>query len=100
MSRSYHRFAVHIDRESKSRKPVRYRAKALANRAVRRRETDGGKSAYKRVYNSDIICDYRIRKMDLTQLRVAWKRGDPFLHSCYRTFREAEREHIVKYYRK
>lgn len=57
MSRSYRRFAADIDRESKSRKPVRYRAKTLANRAVRRRETDGGKSAYKRVYNSDIICD-------------------------------------------
>ena len=98
MSRSYRRFYVHIDREKRG--PRRYKAKTLANRAVRRNKICGGKGAYRRVYDSWSICDYRIKMESLTELRVAWKRGDPFLRRCYDTLREAERDFTVRYYRK
>lgn len=98
MSRSYYRFYVHKDREKRG--PHRYRAKTLANRAVRRSEISGGKSAFKRVYNSWDICDYRIIMEDLKQLRVAWDKGDPFLRRCYYTLDEAERDWKTRYIRK
>lgn len=100
MSRSYRRFAVHIDRHSECRTRRRYRSKTLANRAVRRREIGSGKSAYKRVYDSWDICDYRIKMETLTELRVAWKRGEPFLHRQFDTLREAECYYKRRYYRK
>lgn len=98
MSRSYRKFPVHIDRERRIRK--RWKAKTLANRAVRRNEVGGGKGAYRRVYDSWDICDYRIKMENLTELRVAWKRGDPFLHRYYRTLQEAERDYKISFYRK
>jgi hypothetical protein len=98
MSRSYRKFPVHIDRERRIRK--RWKAKTLANRAVRRNEVGGGKGAYRRVYDSWGICDYRIKMENLTELRVAWKRGDPLLHRRYRTLREAERDYKTSFYRK
>ncbi len=98
MSRSYKRFATFIISDNKG--PHRYKAKTLANRAVRRSSICGGKSAYKRLYDSWDIRDVRIPMEDITQLRVAWKRGEDWLHIRFDTLREAERYFKVKYYRK
>ena len=98
MSRSYKRFSVFLIRDGGG--PRRYRGKTLANRAVRRNDIRGGKSAYKRVYDSWDICDVRIPMEDIDRLRVAWKRGDPWLRRTFGSLREAERYYKVKYYRK
>ena len=98
MSRSYKKFAAFMITDSKCRR--RYRGKTLANRAVRRSEISGGKSAYKRLYDSWDICDVRIPMENITQLRVAWKRGEDWLRRRFDTLREAERYFKVKYYRK
>ena len=98
MSRSYKKFAAFMITDSKCRR--RYRGKTLANRAVRRREISGGKSAYKRLYDSWEIRDVRIPMENITQLRVAWKRGEDWLRRRFDTLREAERYFKVKYYRK
>ena len=42
----------------------------------------------------------RIPMEDITQLRVAWKRGEDWLRRRFDTLREAERYFKVKYYRK
>ena len=98
MSRSYKRFAAFMITDSKG--PRRYKAKTLANRTVRRSEIGGGKSAYKRVYDNWCICDVRIPMESLTQLRVAWKRGDPWLRRRFDSLREAEIYYKRKFYRK
>lgn len=98
MSRSYKRFAAFIISDNKG--PHRYKAKTLANRAVRRSSICGGKSAYKRLYDSWDIRDVRIPMEDLTRLRVAWIRGDRWLHRTFDTLHEAEVYYKRKYYRK
>ncbi|MBO4867846.1 MAG: hypothetical protein J5582_15000 [Ruminococcus sp.] len=98
MSRSYKKFAAFMITDTKCRR--RYRGKTLANRAVRRNEISGGKSAYKRLYDSWDICDVRIPMEDLTRLRVAWIRGDRWLHRTFDTLHEAEVYYKRKYYRK
>lgn len=87
MSRSYRKNAVFKDRGKTKIK--REMPKTYANRAVRRSDVEGGKSAYKKVYGGELR-DTRIVALDgENELRREWDNGDEWLHERYETFEEA-----------
>ena len=96
MSRSYNRFMVAKDRDRRVKR--RYKAKTLANRAVRRSDIPGGRGAYKKLFDSYMISDWRImQEQDENELHRKWNGGDPVMHLWYSSYSEAERNWKKRY---
>ena len=95
MSRSYKRVPCSRDSE-RSRVPNRYKAKTIANRAVRRNEDIPNHGGYRRVYNGWEICYYKFFVTEEHFLEE-WKRGrvSPGLKKC--NYKEAKRWWIKWY---
>ena len=76
MSRSYKKFPVVKDRARTSKD--RQKPKTYANRAVRRYSgIPGGKSGFKKLYCSWIICDYRFcHCRNERELKARWENDE------------------------
>lgn len=97
MSRSYKKFIVCKDQNSKS-------GKRMANRAVRRNENVPSGAKFKRYYCSWNICDYRSKERFYTaeEFRRNWydktNKDFEWLRNRFRTCKEAYR-HWLRWYR-
>lgn len=89
VSRSYKHVPCARDSE-RSRVPNRYKAKTIANRAVRRNENISNHSGYRKAYESWDICDYKFFKTE-EQLLNDWKNGRGGPKFMKLSYKEAKR---------
>mgnify|MGYP003291573857 CR=1 FL=1 len=98
MSRSYRKHA-YVTENQGDKCPRRFRAKTMANRMVRRSDDIPQNSAYRKIYDSWSICDWRFTLTE-KEFRQQWENGDERLHRKFKSYKHAYRWWYTAFKRK
>lgn len=95
MSRSYRKHTYVTDKQ-RNKCPHRLKSKTIANRMIRRTDDIVNNAAYRRIYDSWDICDWKFTLSE-NEFKHKWKNGH---YSEFKSYRQAYRWWYTSFKRK